>query len=108
MIDNHLIPQGEPLPNEYESLSRRELKQRLTIYILDLLDTNFEKLCNMIYRHDVSEVKFNKALESLSIEEQAENISELVIERELEKVKSRQAYRKEKEINSNKNLLGSD
>lgn len=104
MTYNDIIPQNEPLPNEYESLSKEELKRRLTIYIADLLDTNFEKLCSMIYRHDVTEVKFNKALQSVSISEQAENLAELVIERELEKVKTRKAYRREKEEKMNKEL----
>ena len=104
MTDNNIIPHREPLPNEYESLSRQELKRRLTTYIADLLDADFEKLCNMIYRHDVSEVKFYQALQTSGVKEQAENLSDLVIERELEKVKSRQAYRSEKEEKTKNNL----
>lgn len=104
MTDKFIIPQGEPLPNEYESLSRQELKRRLSIYIAELLDTNFEKLCSMVYRHDVSEMKFNMALESGNLATQAENIADLVIDRELEKVKTRQAYRREKEEKMKKNL----
>lgn len=105
MTNWKIVPQGEPLPNEYESLSRKELKLRLTIYIADLLATNFEKLCSMIYRHDVSEVKFNEALQTPDAKKQAENLAELVIERELEKVKTRQAYQRAKK---NKNLGKAD
>jgi len=108
LTDNIINFQGEPLPADYESLSRQELKRRLTIYITELLETNFEKLCNMIYRHDVSEVKFNQALTSGGIEIQAENIAELVIERELEKVKTRQIYRREKEEKLKKGLKNSE
>ena len=108
MTDNFIAPQGEPLPGEYETLGRQELKRRLTIYNADLLETNFEKLCNMIYRHDVSEKKFNQALQNGNMVLQAEVLAELVIERELEKVESRKAYRKEKEDKMKKRLNESD
>lgn len=104
LTDSFILPQGEPLPKEYESLSRQELKQRLTVFIAELLDTNFEKLCSMVYRHDVSEVKFNQALGGGSLEAQAAKIADLVIDRELEKVKTRIAYRREKEEKKKNNL----
>lgn len=102
--NDHIVPQGEPLPKEYETLSREELKIRLQLFIAELLEFNFEKLTNMIYRHDVSEEKFHKALESGSINEQAGKLAELVIEREMQKVETRKAYRKYKEdgVKSNK------
>ena len=58
----------------------------------------------MIYRHDVLESKFNQALDSGDITVQANEIADLVIERELQKVESRKAYRKEKENKNEKNL----
>jgi hypothetical protein len=51
----------------------------------------------MIYRHDVAEDRFNEALQADNLELQAERIADLVIERELQKVKTRKAYRKQKE-----------
>lgn len=104
MTDHHIVPKGEPLPKEYETQGREELKLRLSTYIAELLDSNFEKLCNMIYRHDVAESKFNQALDSGDIAVQANEIADLVIERELQKVESRKAYRKEKENKNEKNL----
>jgi hypothetical protein len=102
--ENSIIPQGEPLAYEYETLSRQELKSRLTILIEGLLRTNFEKLCNMIYRHDVDETKFNAALQEGSIFDQASSIADLVIDRELQKVETRKAYRKEKQQKQSKEL----
>lgn len=58
----------------------------------------------MVYRHDVSEVKFNQALGGGSLEAQAAKIADLVIDRELEKVKTRIAYRREKEEKKKNNL----
>ena len=99
--EDNLIPHGEPLPAEYETLGREELKFRLKVYIEDLLLNNFEKLCNVIYRHDVEERKFNEALQADNISQQADKIADLVIDRELQKVESRKVYRKYKEENNN-------
>jgi len=104
LSDNQNLISNEPLPRDYETMSREELKRRLTIFISNLLETNFEKLCSMVYRHDVHEARFNEALQSGNMMEQAKNISDLVIERELEKVKSRQLYQQQKEEKMKKNL----
>ncbi len=93
---DELAKYQEPLAREYETLSRDELKQRLQLFIGDLLEHNFEKLCHMIYRHDVEESKFHLAMQEPAIEKQSAAIADLVIERELQKVASRKAYQKEK------------
>ncbi|RLD41233.1 MAG: hypothetical protein DRI89_10250 [Bacteroidetes bacterium] len=89
----------EPLSKEYETLNRDELQMRLQVFIADLLENNFEKLCTMIYRHDVLESKFNRALEGGTIDEQAVQIALLVLEREMEKVETRRKYKRYKEEN---------
>lgn len=88
-------PLDEPIAKDYETLSRDELQNRLQVFVADLLENNFEKLCNMIYRHDVSENKFNEALQGGTINDQADRIATLVLDREMEKVKTRQAYKSE-------------
>lgn len=86
------------IPAKYfEAKDPLELKKELTAFIRDLLEHDFHKLCNLIYRHDVSESKFNAALEVQDVELQAEQIAHLVIEREMQKVATRKAYRKFKE-----------
>ncbi len=98
MTDDHPIhPNNEPLPSEYETLSGEELKKRLQVFIADLLEHDFQKLCNLIYRHDVKEEKFQRALRQGNINKQASEIADLVIEREMQKVETRKAYRKRKE-----------
>lgn len=94
----------EPLKSDYESLSRNELEIRMHVFISNLLINDFEKLCNLIYRHDVSETKFNTALQLPDIEDQAWKITHLVIEREMEKVKMRKAYREYKEEEKRKGI----
>ena len=80
----------------FETLSREELSERLKAFVLDLLLHDFNRLCNLIYRHDVAETKFNKALSYHDIEEQAIAIADLIIEREMEKIASRRAYQQHK------------
>lgn len=87
----------EPLAREYESLSRNELRKRLSEFIYELLIYNPEKLTNLMYRHDVKESLFERALLLGDPKEQALAIADLVIEREMEKVEMRKAYRKYKE-----------
>lgn len=58
----------------------------------------------MIYRHDVDESKFNNALEYPNIEDQAWRITHLVIDREMEKVKMRKAYKDYREDQRNKSI----
>ncbi len=100
MDKNNLVgSSAEPLAGDYEILSRGELLLRLQMFIADLLENNFEKLCNMIYRHDVPEGKFRAALQQGSTHEQAALIAGLVLERELQKAASRRAYKKQKQLN---------
>lgn len=94
-------PLVEPIAKDYETLSRDDLHNQLQIFVAELLEHNFEKLCNMIYRHDVKEEKFHEALGSGTIAEQSAQIADLVLDREMEKVRTRQAYKHEK----NKNKL---
>ena len=100
--DNQKLSIHEPLPREYETMAREELKAKLTIFIAELLENNFEKLYNLVYRHDVKEVKFNEALQKESLTEQAESIADLVIERELQKVETRKMFRQNKAGSRNK------
>lgn len=81
----------------FETLNRDELKQRLTLFFSDLLQHDFNQLCTIIYRHDVSEIRFREVLQIPDLDVQAEQIADLVIERELQKIATRKAYRKYKE-----------
>ncbi len=103
-MTKELYRYNEPSKGDYESLTRNELENRLYAFILNLLENNFEKLCNMIYRHDVNESKFNNALELPGVDDQARKITDLVIDRELEKVKMRQAYKNYKDEQNHKIL----
>lgn len=99
---NRELDQYQQIPATYfEHLTRDELMRNLTGFIYDLLQHDFHRLCNLIYRHDVLESKFNAALELNDIDEQAKAIALLVIDRELQKVASRKAYREAKASKEN-------
>ena len=84
----------EPLAKDYEILSRDELREQLAVFIQNLLINNPEKLAAMMYRHDVKEHLFQSALMLSDINEQALFMADLVIDREMKKVKSRKDYKK--------------
>ena len=103
-LNEDIYRYNEPLKSDYESLSRNELEMRLHTFISELLAHDFEKLCNLIYRHDVEETKFNNALQLPDIDDQAWKITHLVIDREMEKVKMRKAYKEYKDEQKRKSI----
>lgn len=77
-------------------LDHETMRSRLQLFIADLLTNDFEQLCALMYRHDVSESAFNQALGFSTDEERTAAIAELVIQREMQKMESRAAYTKQK------------
>jgi len=57
-----------------------------------LLDNNFEKLLNIMYRIDIGEDRFREALSNQRSKDISYELAELVVERELQKVRSRKKY----------------
>ena len=96
--------QEDMLLQNLESSDEDELQQRMTLFVHDLLLHDFAKLCRLIYRHDVNEKKFSRIMQNPNVEQQASHIAALIIEREKEKMITRNAYRKYKE-DKDKNLL---
>jgi uncharacterized protein YwgA len=72
-----------------DSISLEELKQKLTVHINHLINTDFEKLVYYLYRIDVDEKKMRALLEKKKGENAAGLIADLIIERQLQKTESR-------------------
>ncbi|MBC7947337.1 MAG: hypothetical protein H7Y42_05620 [Chitinophagaceae bacterium] len=64
--------------------------QELESEINRLLVDDFDRLISILYRMDVSEVKLKRLLKENPVEDAARIISALMIERQAEKLKSRQ------------------
>jgi hypothetical protein len=86
-----IVSRSFSLPTEYSSLE--DFKKVLSEAICDLLNTDYQKLINILYRIDVDEKKFQKALLEGSSSLISEKISQLIIERELAKAELRKKYK---------------
>jgi hypothetical protein len=76
-----------------ENSSLDRLKEQLAAHINHLISHDFEKLVYYLYRIDVNEKKMKALLQSPH-ENSGELIAQLIIERQLEKQKTKEQFRK--------------
>jgi len=69
-------------------------KEKLSAYINDLINHDFEKLIHILYRLDVSEKKLKSTLASSS-SNAGMLIAEMIIERQVQKIKTREQFRQQ-------------
>jgi len=74
-------------------ISLEELHAKLAVYVNDLILHRFEQLISLLYRIDVSESKIKSFLSRQTNENAGNIIATLIIERQLEKIRSRQQFR---------------
>ena len=79
-------------------ISFQELKEKLAAHINHLINHDFEKLVSLLYRIDVNENKIRQLLEQQGGEDAAGLIADLIIERQLQKIKSRKETKSNNEI----------
>lgn len=77
------------MADDHSSLSRQWLIDRIN----EWLQTDFEKLIAALYRLDVNEDKLRSLLRRHTGQDAAVIITDLVLERQLQKMKSRQQFR---------------
>jgi hypothetical protein len=83
-----------------ENISLEKLKERLSSHINFLIQTDLQKLFAILYRIDVSESKLAHLLKENPGNDASTIIADLVIERQLQKIKSRQERRKDENISN--------
>ena len=71
-----------------------ELESALTKLIKHLLDHDFQRLLNAFYKIDISENKLSEILSSSPPDDLSKTLAKEVIQREMQKVKTRQKYKK--------------
>jgi hypothetical protein len=76
-----------------QSYTLQELKELLAKHVNQLLQTNFEQLVNLLYRIDVSEKNLKALLAQNPKQDAGDIIAVLIIERQLQKIKSRQQFK---------------
>lgn len=69
-----------------------QLKEQLTQHINHLINTDFEKLIFYLYRIDVHEERMKQLLQQQEGENAASLIAQLIIDRQLQKIKSRAEF----------------
>jgi hypothetical protein len=82
-----MIPAGS-------GLDRAMIREKLAVLIAHLMESNFEKLCQAMYRLDVPESKFDRAMNENNLPDIPYAIADLVIEREMQKVRTRIMYKR--------------
>lgn len=88
---NKLI--SHEFPEVLEKYSKNDLEDNLAVYINELIDKDFNKLVNLLYRIDISEQKLKIALqnEDKTISS-GKTIAKLIIERQLQKLEFRKKF----------------
>lgn len=95
LINTTKVAIGESFfPTAVDSLDA--FTQELSKYINHLLNTNFEKVISLLYRVDVDEKKIKALLENTTNSSLV--IAQAIIERQLQKIKSRQEHRRDNNI----------
>jgi hypothetical protein len=84
--DDSLIP-------AVDVLNFDELKIYLTEKLAFLLENKYDTLINTLYKIDVSEEKLGKLFSGSNSDSIPEALAELIIERQLQKVRFRQQYK---------------
>ena len=101
MIEEELV---EILNRQFEVpfndfISLQNLETALSIRINDLIKNDFQKLIQILYKVDVNELALKKLLKEKNGEEAALLIAGLIIERELQKIKTRKEFGKKNNTN---------
>lgn len=78
--------------------TREELFKQLSSNINHLVETDFTHLINILYRLDISESRLKQSLQENTGKNAGELIAELVIERQLQKMKSREQFKSSGDI----------
>ena len=81
--------------NELENITDRK---KLVRFISDLINHDFPRLVQLLYRVDINEQKLKRVLKENSETDAAELITDLVISRQQEKRLSREKNRGNKDI----------
>ncbi len=81
-----------------QNISFDEIKARLADHINDLIRDDFQKLVGILYRIDVSESKLKQLLKENPDTDAGIIITDLIIERQLQKIKSRKEYKRDENI----------
>jgi hypothetical protein len=94
MNDQLIQNLGQYLELAIPSTNDREaLRYFIADHINQLIETDFHRLISLLYRIDVNEEKLKKLLKDNEKADAGLIIADLIIERQLEKIKSREQFK---------------
>jgi hypothetical protein len=101
-MDNHeqqlILELKKDLPVEpADKISLGEIRKKLAIHVNDLINHDFEKLVSLLYRIDVNEAKLKHLLQENKNKDAGDLIAQMIIERQLQKIKTRNEFSKKKD-----------
>ena len=79
-----------PLHLPAQSYNRKQLQTRIAEHLNHLIVTDFSLLISLLYRLDISESKLKHLLQNAKARTAGDIIAEMIIERQLQKISSRQ------------------
>lgn len=85
-----------PHQNLNELATSDQLLDALKERLAELLTHDMQKLLTAMYRLDVSEKKFEQAMNLSGIDEISKGLAQAVLDREVQRLRSRQAHEKER------------
>lgn len=86
-----------------DKISLEEIKDQLSQKINTLIETDFQRLVFLLYRIDINETKLKNLLKEYAEENAGNIIAELIIERQMQKIKSRQQFNQQDNNNIDEN-----
>lgn len=72
--------------------STGEIRRQLSIAITEMILSDFDKLVMLLYRLDINETKLRKILNENPSNDAGNMMADLIIERQFQKIKSRQQF----------------
>lgn len=87
--------------NLMQQVSNEQIRARLMDLINDLIQKDFNALLQLLYRIDVDEMKIRSCLKENKNNDTASLLADLIIERQLQKIKTRQEYQSRNDANDN-------
>lgn len=92
-LNKEYYPQGNTLPVTSDI---SEIRRMLTEKVAELAEKNFDKLLNSLYRMDINEEKLHNVLYTKEKDEIPSMIADLIIERQVQRVRTQILYREGK------------
>ncbi|HEY5391795.1 MAG TPA: hypothetical protein VIJ57_06750 [Hanamia sp.] len=87
--------------NSIEEVPNEQTKKRLLDLINELIQKDFNALLQLLYRIDVDEKKIRLYLNQNKNLDSAELLTDMVIERQLQKIKSRHKFQTKNKMDDN-------